>query len=113
MSFTGYHNHNICVNVGAPTFLALALLFFTANPPRGEDSASLLQADKAFVQALAHKDAAAATLLAADFTWIDSVGKRFARGQVLQTFPAVANSDVEAQARVYGNTAVVWANRGR
>ena len=114
MSFTGYHNHKTCVNVGAPTFLALALLAFAAVPLRAGDSASLLQADKAFVQAMEHKDSAAAgTLLSADFAWIDSGGKRFAREQVLQTFPAVANSEVEPQARVYGNTAVVWANRGK
>ena len=112
--FAGYHNHTICVIVGAPTFLVLALLAFATAPLRAGDSSSLLQTDKAFVQATLHKDAAAAgTLLSADFTWIDSVGKRFTREQVLQTFPAVANSDVEAQARNYGNTAVARANRGK
>lgn len=113
MSFTGYHNREICVNVGAPTFLAFVLLACAAAPLRAADSASLLQTDKAFVQSMVHRDAAAASLLSPDFTWIDSFGKRFARGQVLETFPAIANSDAEAQARVYGNTAVVWANRGK
>jgi len=114
MSSTSYHNHKICINVGAPTFLALALLLFGATPLLADDSSSLLQTDKAFVQAFLRKDAAtAASILSADFTWIDSVGKRLTRASALQTFPAVANADVEAQIRTYGNTAVVWANRGK
>jgi Domain of unknown function (DUF4440) len=114
MSFTSYHNHKICINVGAPTFLALALLLFCAVPLRAADSSSLLQADKAFVRALVQKDAAAtANFLATDFTWIDSAGKRLTRASVLQSFPPVANADVEAQVRVYGDTAVVRTNRGK
>jgi len=75
---------------------------------------SLLQADKSFVQALLQKDAAsAANFLSADFTWIDSAGKRYAREKVLEYFPAVGNADVDAQVSVYGNTAVVRANRGK
>ena len=113
MSLTGYPNHKICVNVGAPTFLALALLLFAVAPLLADNSASLLQADKAFVQALARKDATAANFLAADFSWIDSAGKRLTRASVLQSFPAVSNADVEPQVRVYGDTAVVRVNRGR
>jgi len=114
MSFTSYHNHKNCANVGAPTFLALTLLLLTATPLRASDSSPLLQIDPVFVQVMLHKDAAAAaTLLSPDFTWINSTGKRFAREQVLQTFPPIANSDVEAQVRVYGITAVVRANRGK
>ena len=114
MSFTRYHDHKICVNVGAPTFLTLALLMFCAAPLRADDSSSLLQADKAFVQALAMKDAAAtANFLTSDFQWIDSVGKRLTRTSTLQSFPTVANADVEPQARIYGATAVVRVNRGR
>jgi len=114
MSLTSYHNHTICVNVGAPTFLALALLFLGAAPLLAGDSASLLQADNAFVQALLHKDASAATdFLSTDFTWIDSVGHRYTREKVLESFPAVANADVEAQPRIYGTTAVVRVNRGK
>jgi hypothetical protein len=114
MSLTSYHNHTICINVGAPTFLALALLLFAAAPLLAGDSASLLQADKAFVQAILHKDAAsAANFLSADFTWIDSIGNRYTREKVLESFPAVANADVDAQVRVYGDTAVVRANRGK
>jgi hypothetical protein len=115
MSFPSYHNHKICVNVGAPTFLALALLLLgAATPLLADDSASLLQADNAFVHALIQKNAAAAAnFLSADFTWIDSFGKRLTRASVLQSFPAVANADVEPQVRVYEDTAVLRANRGR
>jgi Domain of unknown function (DUF4440) len=114
MSHTGYHNHKNCVNVGAPTFLALALFLFAAAPLLADDSSPVRQVDKAFIQALVQKDASsAANFLAADFTWIDSAGKRLTRAAVLQSFPAVANADVEPQVRVYGDTAVVRVNRGR
>ena len=114
MSLTGYHNHEICINVGAPTFLALALLAFAAVPLRAGDASSLPQADKAFVQALVHKDAsAAAQLLDSDSIWIDATGHRLSRAEVLEKLPAVANADVEAPPRTYGETAVVRANRGR
>ena len=114
MSFTSYHNHKNCINVGPPTFLALALLAFGATPIRADNASSPLDADKAFVQAVLQKDAAsAANFLSADFTWIDSAGKRLTRAATLQTFPSVANLDVEAQVRVYGDTAVVRANRGK
>jgi uncharacterized protein DUF4440 len=114
ISLTCYHNHKNCVNVGAPTFLALALLLFAAAPLPAADSAPVIKADNAFVQALVQKDAAAtANFLSPDFSWIDSVGKRYSREQVLASAPAVANADVEPQVRVYGNTAVVRVNRGR
>ena len=114
MSFTGYHNNTICINVGAPTFLTLVLLAFASAPLRAGDASSLPQADKAFVQALVHKNAsAAAQLLDADSIWIDATGHRLSRGEVLEKLPAVANADVEAPPRTYGETAVVRANRGR
>jgi len=57
--------------------------------------------------------AAAAQLLDADLVWIDATGHRFTRTEVLEKLPAVANSDVEAPPRTYGETAVVRANRGK
>jgi hypothetical protein len=113
MLFPSYRNHKICISVGAPTFLAFALLLLPAASLRAADSSSLLQADKAFVQALAQKEAVAANFLAVDFSWIDSSGKRLTRATTLQTFPAVANTDVEPQVRMYGNAAVVRVNRGK
>jgi hypothetical protein len=113
MLLSGYHNQTIRVHVGVPTFLALALLLFGAAPLPAGDTSSLLQADKAFVKALVQKDAAtAANFLAADFRWIDSVGKMLTRATTLQSFPAVANANVEPQIRIYGDTAVVRTNQG-
>ena len=113
MSFTSYRNHKICTNVGAPTFLALAL-FICVFSARAQQDASPLSADRSFVHAFESKDkAAAAQLLDADLIWIDAAGHRFTRAQVLEKLPAVANADVEAPPRTYGETAVVRANRGK
>jgi len=79
----------------------------------GEDQA-VLQADEALVQAIGNADRRTVEkLLDVDFTWIDSNGKSQTRAQVLQNFPAPANSDVELQERTYGRSAIVRANRGR
>jgi hypothetical protein len=113
MSFTGYHNHKICINVGAPTFLALTLFIFVF-PVRAQQVASPVLADRTLVQAFESKDkAAAGQLLDTGLIWIDAAGHRFTRAQVLEKLPAVANADVEAPPRIYGETAVVRANRGR
>jgi ketosteroid isomerase-like protein len=114
MLFLSYHNHKICVNVGAPTLLLLLLLSSFPAPALSDDTSSLLQADKAFTAAFQQRDSAvAAKLLAPDFVWIDSVGQRLTRAQALATFPAIANAGVAPQARSYGNSAVVWANQGK
>ena len=111
MLFIGYHNHKNCVNVGAPTLLLLLLLSVAA---RADDDSSLLQAENAFTAAFQQRDStAAAKLLAPDFVWIDSVGKRLTRAQALATFPVIANAGAAPQARDYGNSAVVWANQGK
>jgi ketosteroid isomerase-like protein len=57
--------------------------------------------------------AAAEKLLTERFTWINSVGKRLTRAEALETFPSVANADVEPEARLYGTSAVVRANKGK
>lgn len=104
----------ICTNVGAPTFLALALVYSTSAAKRVDDTASLLQSDSDFVHAFQKKDAnAAAKLLSPDFIWIDSVGKRLTRAQVLATFPAVNNADIISEEHIYGGSGVVRANRGK
>jgi uncharacterized protein DUF4440 len=76
--------------------------------------AAVLQADHSFLQAIQKTDRAKADrLLDPDFTWIDSQGKSQSRGQVLQSFPAPANGDVDVHSRVYGQSAVLRANRGK
>jgi len=114
MSLSSYHNHLSCINIGAPTFLVLALLASSAIPAHADDSTSLLQADKAFVEAFQRRDrAVAAKILSPDFAWIGSHGKRLTHDQTLGAFPAAANADVIPQASIYGNSAVVRANKGK
>lgn len=75
---------------------------------------AVLQADHSLLQALQKSDRATADrLLDTDFTWIDSRGQSQSREQVLQSFPAPANADVDVQSRVYGQSAVLRANRGK
>jgi hypothetical protein len=87
---------------------------------RAENSRSVQEADRAFIQVLGKGDGASPQgllalhqLLDDDFTWIDANGKSLTKPQVLQNLPPLANSDVEAQELTYGQTAVVKANRGQ
>ena len=101
-------------NVGAPTFCVLASLLLFASVSRAETSQSVSQADQALLQALEKKDRAVLDrLLDSNFIWIDSSGRRFARAELLKNPRVVANADVEAQVRAYGDSAVVRANRGK
>jgi hypothetical protein len=105
---------NFCVKVGALTFFLLAALYLFPCAIRAQDDSSLVAADRSLLHALDSKDKSGADkVLDANFAWIDSVGKRFTRAQVLETFPTQANADVEVQIRMYGNTAMVRANRGK
>jgi hypothetical protein len=113
-AFHGEHPRTICATVGAPTVLLLLALAIFASPACAQQDSSPLLADRSFVHALENKDkTAAAQLLDADLVWIDATGRRFPRAEVLEKLPAVANADVEAPPRTYGETAVVRANRGR
>jgi hypothetical protein len=105
-------------------FLAFAFVFvisfvavmLSATRPvsASGDEQAVLQADKAFLQAIGKADKnAVERLLDPDFTWIDSSGKSQSRAQVLLNFPAPANPDVNPEVRTYGRSAVVRANRGR
>ncbi|HEV3420697.1 MAG TPA: nuclear transport factor 2 family protein [Candidatus Acidoferrum sp.] len=95
-------------------FLGLLALSIFAYPARARQDSSALLADRSLVHVLENMDkAAAAQLLDADLVWIDATGHRFTRTEVLEKLPAVANSDVEAPPRTYGETAVVRANRGK
>jgi hypothetical protein len=100
--------------LAAAIFLVAAM--FSARRPvsASGDEPAVLQADKAFLQAIGKADKnAVERLLDPDFTWIDSLGKSQTRAQVLQNFPAPANTDVDPEVRTYGRSAVVRANRGR
>src|SRR5260370_38110808 len=79
-----------------------------------DDEQVVLQSDQALVRAIGSGDRGGADrLLETDFTWITSEGKLQTRAQVLENLPGVANAEIEAQARVYGRSAIVRANRGR
>jgi len=82
----------------------------------GDDDA-VLQADHAFVQALAKADAAAASkFLDAEFSWTDSAGATQSSVEVLKSFPKPVlgdESDAEVKERTYGDVGTVMAARGK
>jgi ketosteroid isomerase-like protein len=107
-------NFHLRSDVSGVFLLGSVFLGLAASPVlRAEDTQALLQSDRALLQAFTNSDKAAlAPLLDSSFTWINSNGVRLTRQQVLDNLPAVANSGVETQARSYGNSAIVRANRG-
>jgi hypothetical protein len=106
-------NFFMCAFVVAIFFVAVMFSATTAVSASSDEQA-VLQADKAFLQAIGKAEKnAVERLLDPDFTWIDSSGKSQSRAQVLQNFPAPANADVDLEVRTYGGSAVVRANRGR
>ncbi len=76
---------------------------------------AVIQADRAFVQAIAKSDKASlGKLLDMDFTWTDSEGKTRTRTEVLQNLPAPTSGyDAEAKERTYGEVGAVQANSGK
>jgi ketosteroid isomerase-like protein len=100
--------------VGAPTMLATAAFLPLPQGTIATDSSSAMLADQSFLKAITSKDRPAVErLLLPDFSWIDSHGQRFARGEVLERFPVPTNADVGTQERVYGTVAVLRADRGK
>lgn len=82
----------------------------------GDDDA-VVQADRAFVQALAKADSAAAVkVLDAEFSWTDSAGATQSRAEVLKSFPKSAlgdESDADVRERTYGDVGTIMAARGK
>jgi hypothetical protein len=80
------------------------------------DSA-VLQADHAFVQAVAKGDnAKLAGLVDGNFTWCDSNGKTLSGAEVLRALPKDSLGDesgVDVTERTYGQVAAVSASRGK
>ena len=101
--------------LAAGLLAAPTVLLSPARLPVADDAtAAVLQADHSLLQAFEKADRVTADrLMDPDFTWIDSQGKSQSREQVLQNLPAPANADVEAQSRIYGQSAVLRANRGK
>src|SRR5260370_9282623 len=71
------------------------------------DDEVVLQADRAFVQAIAKSDKASlGKLLDADFAWTNSEGKTQTKAEILQDLPTpVSGYDAEAKERTYGRVA--------
>ena len=90
-------------------------LFRVAAAAGDEDA--VLQADRAFVQALAKADAAAASkFLDAEFSWTDSAGITQSRAEVLKSFPKPVlgdETDAEVKEHTYGEVGTVMAARGK
>jgi hypothetical protein len=76
---------------------------------------AVIQADHAFVQAVAKSDKASlGKLLDADFTWTDSEGNTRTRSEVLRNLPTPTSGyDAEAKERTYGEVGAVQANSGK
>jgi Domain of unknown function (DUF4440) len=99
--------------------LCTGILSPRTNSPlaAAQDGPAALQADHAFVQAVAKADTAALnTLLDAQFTWTDAAGKTLTRSQALAALPKPGISD-ESGARIvaqqYGQVEMVQAHSGR
>ncbi len=87
------------------------------RPAAPADDSSALQADRAFVQAVAKSDKAGLeTLLDPEFTWTDAAGKTFTRAQVLEDTPKPGITDqsgAQIVERNYGRVEMVQAHSGR
>jgi hypothetical protein len=95
-------------------FGSLLMLFSSgkafAATPAAPDA---LQSDRAFLQAFAKADQSGIEeLLDLDLIWITSNGIRLTNPQVLSKLQTISNADVQPQVRLYGNAAVIRANRG-
>lgn len=97
--------------------LSIGLWCALAGSGVSANDREMLQADRAFVQAVAHSDKAAlGKLLDADFTWTDSGGKTESRARVLQALPKPMIEDesgAEQKNYEYGDVGDVQANLGR
>lgn len=93
-------------------FLSLPTVLFAADAGQ-----AVLQADHAFVQAVAKADSAKLTnLLDKDFTWCDSSGKIFSLAEVLHSVPKDSLGDesgAEVKQLTYADVGAVMAGRDK
>ena len=110
------------VFVGIILISATAAPGFAQNPdlynPEPVAVLALARADLAFVQAVAHADAAGVErLLDNDLTWTDASGKVQSRAQVLRQNPKQLikpdTKDAETRTYAYGNLGDIQENLGR
>ena len=97
--------------------LCIGLWCALASTRVSADDREMLQADHAFVQAVAHSDSGALrNLLDADFTWTDAGGNTESKAQVLQRLPKPALGDesgAERKSYAYGRVGDVQVNLGQ
>lgn len=97
-------------------FAGMAAVAMGHHTGSGPD-AGMVQADKAFVQAIAKSDKSSLErLLDTDFTWTTAVGKVQTKALVLQDLPKVAIPDektAESKPYTYGDLGNVQVNLGR
>jgi hypothetical protein len=106
--------HQCLLAVGICLSSAALVAGATGAASPADDTQAVLQSDQTLVRAIGNGERGVADRwLDMDFAWITSEGKLQTRAQVLENSPGVANAEMEAQARVYGRTAIVRANRGR
>jgi hypothetical protein len=99
-------------------YYILSCLLLAGTARAAQDEAAMLQADGAFVQALATADKPALEkLLDADFTWTGFDGKISMKAEVLQNIPLELNHGHQQPAALkqytYGELGDVQANVGR
>jgi hypothetical protein len=99
--------------------VALAFLFTSLIAQAQAPDPAMLQADAAFVQAVAKSDKAALDkLLDTEFTWTTAQGKTLTRAQTLQAIPTALITttqakDLETKSYTYTDLGDVQANQGR
>jgi hypothetical protein len=102
---------------GVTAYYILSCVLIAGNVRAAGDDPAMLQADRAFVQAVAAEDKPALEkLLDADFTWTDFQGRTRTKAAVLRDPPkSVIKNDGEAQLKqyLYGEIGDVQANLGR
>src|SRR6266446_295397 len=98
-------------------FLATSFSFVAQGLVASEADPAVMQADRAFVQAVAKGDAAGlGKILDAEFTWTDAEGKTLGREEVLRGVTKDALGDesgVEVSERTYGQVGAVNVGRGK
>ena len=79
-----------------------------------DEKQAVLATDATFLQAIAKGNKAEVDkLLEPDFMWVDANANQWTRAEVLQKLPSVANADVEPKVNIYGQVAVVRADRDK
>ena len=95
----------------------IGCILFVGNIRAASDDPAMLQADQAFVQAIARADKPALEkLLDADFTWTNFEGKTRTKAEVLQNIPPQLNrarEQAELKQYTYGDIGDIQETSGR